>query len=484
MEAAEPKVTASATQVASTEPSAEPATSTEPSIIDKISDAVLPPKAQHSTTVRLLYPQNYIDSKVCKATLSARLLGYPPPTMINYGKVYLDGSLRGHGSHLAKITGTLDYLKTLKPEDDNDIVILMDALDTWFQLRPSVLIERFYDINRRADDRLRSHMSPYSIETGNIRQKVVISTQKSCWPVAKSDPGCAMVPESTLPENLFGEGTDFGTGDPAIDSPARKIRYRFLNSGSVIGSVAAVRDIMERASEYVADGPHNYKGSDQGIFADIFGEQEVGRHILSLQGQGDGSAPSLADFNLTEGRNYEFGIGMDYENLLVLATQASANETEWIKYNDPAKIAEISKKMNMTYPHVGSLPAEIARSPRPFVDNEEVTWEDVPLYTLMRTGYTPVVVHHNEWPYHAKQRIDSMWKDVWFQPHALAMLDREKAAGATGKVEYTSVEVGGEVHNFWGAPASDVMHLDKGQDISWWKQCKPAYDILFKGQAA
>jgi hypothetical protein len=40
-----------------------------------------------------------------------------------------------------------DYLKNITDKGaDNDLVFMMDALDTWFQLSPQILTERFHDL--------------------------------------------------------------------------------------------------------------------------------------------------------------------------------------------------------------------------------------------------------------------------------------------------------------------------------------------------
>ncbi|KAF5530868.1 hypothetical protein FNAPI_13452 [Fusarium napiforme] len=68
------------------------------------------------------------------------------------------------GSHLAKITGTLGYLDSVsKPDtpdenrlEENDIVVLADSYDVWFQLPPEILLKRYHEANRQADHRLAS----------------------------------------------------------------------------------------------------------------------------------------------------------------------------------------------------------------------------------------------------------------------------------------------------------------------------------------
>jgi len=90
--------------------------------------------------------------------MSASALGYPAPVIVNWGKTYDKSKGWKGGSHLAKITGTLDYLDSVSTADtpdenrleENDIVVLTDSYDVWFQLPPDVLLKRYHEANRQA----------------------------------------------------------------------------------------------------------------------------------------------------------------------------------------------------------------------------------------------------------------------------------------------------------------------------------------------
>jgi hypothetical protein len=90
----------------------------------------------------LLIPADARGVNLCKAIVSSACLNYLVPTPINWGETFNDSGLVAGGSHLAKITGVLDYLNSLESDRDKDLVLMVDGHDVWFQLRPGVLIER------------------------------------------------------------------------------------------------------------------------------------------------------------------------------------------------------------------------------------------------------------------------------------------------------------------------------------------------------
>src|SRR4051794_38061721 len=94
-----------------------------------------------SSFFHLLIPATSSGAGLCKNVFSAAALDYPTPRLINWKMHYSSGDRFG-GLHIAKITGTLDYLNSLGPESDQELVLMVDGFDMWFQLPPSVLIDR------------------------------------------------------------------------------------------------------------------------------------------------------------------------------------------------------------------------------------------------------------------------------------------------------------------------------------------------------
>ena len=81
--------------------------------------------------LRLLYPSAEPDSEVCKTALTAGILGYPAPTVVNY-----DTSLDEDGKHsereFQRIKLLHDYLSSHPAHRDDDIMIILDSPYNWY----------------------------------------------------------------------------------------------------------------------------------------------------------------------------------------------------------------------------------------------------------------------------------------------------------------------------------------------------------------
>lgn len=207
----------------------------------------------------VLIPASHEDVNLCKTLLSAAILGYPTPVVINWEKAFDDSNFVEGGSHLGKITGVLDYLESLPKKSDDDAVLMIDGYDIWLQLRPQTLLDRYFDINRRADERIRSELGPKVTEKHEIRQEIVFGCQKRCWPWTFDDPPCYAVPNSTLPTDIFGSRTD--TPSDNEENPYINNRPRFLVSGTAVGTVRAFRRLFRQAKVQL-EYESNF-GSDQ-----------------------------------------------------------------------------------------------------------------------------------------------------------------------------------------------------------------------------
>ncbi len=208
--------------------------------------------------LHLLIPASHGDPNLCKVLLSAAILGYPSPVLINFGETYDDPGLVAGGSHLAKINGVHSYLASLDETHDQDLLLLVDGYDVWFQLRPDVLVKRFDQINQQANRRIQSELGRAAMQH-NICQEIVFGCQKRCWPWTFDDPPCYAVPNSSLPTNVYGNRTDTASGDES--SPYDNYRQRFLNSGVAMGTIRAMRKLFQQALKQ-AEKERNF-GSDQ-----------------------------------------------------------------------------------------------------------------------------------------------------------------------------------------------------------------------------
>lgn len=217
--------------------------------------------------LHLLIPATSSNGDLCKLLLSAQVLGYPTPVLINYGDH--ENATDPYKQHITKVEGILSYLEQIETSQDfvEDIVLIVDGFDVWLQLRPDVLLKRFYAINAAADARAERLYGEELVRKYNMRQTVIFGPDKICWPVDFSRSACWAVPESTVTRSAF--------GPTHADSDRTLNDARWLNSGTVMGPIADMKEIFRATlaaieSNYITD-------SDQFYFAEIFGLQEYAR---------------------------------------------------------------------------------------------------------------------------------------------------------------------------------------------------------------
>ncbi|RVX65751.1 hypothetical protein B0A52_10386 [Exophiala mesophila] len=429
-----------------------------------------PPTEIRSNNLHLLIPASSKNIGLCKTIFSAAALDYPTPRIINWDKEFKDSKMSSGGSHLGKIKGVFDFLQSLGPEFDNDLALMVDGLDVWFQLRPETLIERYHKINERANRRIRQRMgaAPTHVNGIEISQRIILSSQKKCWPSEREDPECYAVPESTLPTHVYGQETDQLDVDPA--NPYNYVRQKYLNSGFIMGPIKDLRDMFEKAIVYIKFSP---SGSDQRVFAKLFGEQEYTRealraeHMAEFVPGGDlrdeiaNPDHKLHRPNTEDGDRFEFGMGLDYFSELGQPTVFCEEDLAWLRYDStPTELEQIAKAAGFAgeSPKVSSLPYDVLHAPAPFAglnsgDGENFfnkSWTQVPLFTNLWTGVTPVTVHHNAHRDGLKNRIRTMWNETFYFPHLRTILS-DKAHSPRRAV---AIFDGPHVREEWWSPVT------------------------------
>lgn len=364
--------------------------------------------------LHLVIPASKPDVNLCKTVVSAAVLGYPPPSLLNWNVAFDDPGLVAGGSHIGKITGMQAFLQDLDASRGDDLVLLVDGYDVWFQLGPQVLLNRYFEINKGAA------ATSHFLNKGTEAQNVVFSAQKRCWPGATTDPQCSAVPESPLPPDVYGPLTD-----KELDDERRKytkIRQRYLNSGFGLGRVDAMLSIFQEAGK-IAETNKNF-GSDQQILAELFGRQELMRRS---RWKWPGSL-LFSSSQATE-KVDEFGLGLDYKSELSLATVFAEEDTEWIRFANSSMLTESRLKIGMAQDSTVplSLQSDIEGSLPPFrstvAPSIDSGWSDVPLLTNVWTGITPAIIHHNAHRDGMKDRREKWWHKIWFQSRAKELLD-------------------------------------------------------------
>lgn len=465
----------------------------------------------------LLIPATHSNSNLCKTLLSSFVLGYPSPTLINYGKKFDVQSDMSNGTHIGKVRGVYDFLNDEKKVKDDDLVLIVDGYDIWFQLPPRIMIERYYMMMDEANERLRRRYGMVVQTAGPLKkrqlvqkfeQKVFFGADKICWPNPKEDLACAAVPYSTLPKNVYGSDTD-------RDPYSFRNRPRYLNSGTIIGRAADLRTVYDAAIQKIDAGHGNF--GDQYIFAEILGEQEYQRETdrKSSQGTGGrwldwlsdalGTSESPLSGNVTinnstiqPGQNYEYSVGVDYESRLFQVMTHSGSDVKHVTYNDSDRLAQIQEEYDSLRSQPFSLPVDIQHADPPYSyaapGNEtedlrerillpfspklddigrEPGWDEVPLATNMYASNVPSLLHFNG----DKSLLDTWWPLMWYARDSRALLRRYVRSGI-GRNAARAAYAGGL--NWWDTRGGrGGVWTDVGTWMNWKEVCRRTEDAVF-----
>lgn len=412
----------------------------------------MPLKATKSANVHLIIPASNPDPNLCKTLLTAGILNYPTPVIVNWNETFDNDKFLAGGSHLAKITGISRYLVGLSSAQDDDLVLTVDGYDIWFQLRPQTFLDRYFAINAKANKRIADELGDVASKY-EIRQEIVFSSQKRCWPWTENDPPCYAVPESSLPRDIFGPHTDTDVGFE--ENPYLKFRPRYLNSGVIIGTVGAMRKMFMQAEKLLRDDEREANlGSDQYVFGHILGDQSIWREAMRRDSLSEAqreaerlidtdpkSRVNFPEKHIQEVRakaakqedgRFEFGIGMDYESILGLPTVFSEHDTAWLKFHNKDQMRAAEQQLGITpeQSHLGELASDISGTDPPFstlqgesAPPQQLLWDDVDLFTNVWTGNVPAIIHHNAHRDNRKALRVTWWDKFWAQKYARALFD-------------------------------------------------------------
>ncbi|KAL9949756.1 hypothetical protein D7B24_001498 [Verticillium nonalfalfae] len=462
-------------------------------------DAIAEPKRMH-----MVIPVSKSDPRFCKNMLAQTILGYPRPTVVMWDQKFDDDRYLGKGSHLAKISGTLKWLEDPKNKKyDDDLVIMIDAYDVWFQLPPETLVARYHALRAAEDKRIAQRMGK-AFTREKISSKVIFSASKRCGPNEIRSVACYPVPESPLPNDIYGAVTD------TMDGPSQwaGLRTRHLVSGFIIGPVKDMRRIFQRANRNMAkclEGdqkgdkyylPKCHKGSDQSFFNEMFGQQEYHREVMRRHHRNawdrflDGMVPTrpgaprrphkietlliddplnpsfdhqlMSDPDYHADQRYEFGIMVDHFSEVSHQTSNALHDTTFVNHSAPLgpQVDKPAHGQKIICSPRAPMPSDLvdnAGGLELFAEQGRPRWEQLPLYSEVCNGVIPVVAHHN-WV--NKKPIDTLWPSMWWTGHARQLFDARRAQA---KDESERKRVGG-------------VDTDTGKSLTWDDLCPAEWE--------
>lgn len=456
---------------------------------------------EKSRQFHLLVPATASNLNLCKLLLSAAVTGFPDPILLGW---YGHGLYNGAESHLFKISETSAYLNSLPIERDEDLVLLLDGYDVWLQLRPDVLITRYQKVVEKTNNRLLDE-GVLNIEAGGapVRNTIIFSPDKTCWPEDPRRTACWIVPESSMPSDCFGPDTD-GWVVPN--------RARWLNSGTIMGPVKDMRDLLNGAMSMLQRTFHEeyeFRTSDQFYFQEVWAEQVYSRMLLrdgsvdapmfDVEGE-EHQVPGVIP-TIPPGTRTEFHIAMDYDSDLF---QSAAYYTEfitWMAFNHGTRAPQTKSQQALSHPRIDQLTlnADIATSPPPFprgvADNVlpyNLGWQDLMLGTNVIAQQTFPVWHVTG----VKQYLETWWHRMWWHPYGEALLKASKQISGKTKdsldviatvagVRYTGAKMQWNATEASQADSEyDQGYLggawsDQGEWLDWKGLCEEHEDLLF-----
>ncbi|KAF2159224.1 hypothetical protein M409DRAFT_30362 [Zasmidium cellare ATCC 36951] len=447
--------------------------------------AAAPPVIKGNARLHLLVPATSTNAELCKLLLSAQILGYPTPVLINYGDHEASDP---YVQHLAKVEGILRYLETLEPSGDyaEDLVLIVDGYDIWFQLRPDVLLKRFYEINAAADARAIETYGEEFFSQHDMRQTIVFGPDKICWPVDFSRPACWAVPTSPLPQSVFGTPPN-GTDD------RDKNQARWLNSGTVLGNAQDMKAVFAATLEEIHT--NHTTDSDQFYFSNVFGNQELARLRLKPELLEEAKSVKYYDWeDKSEGfraepdlsnKKTEYHIGIDYYSSMFQTLAFWKQHLSWSRAIDSFDSPFGSSPYQML------LADDIEESPPPFQSLEDGrdgekhpgSWAEVELAYNVITQEQPVLVHVTGNADEKRYRW-LWWSRLWFQANA------ESLRLATTQLDQRRISqepIGGYIwYHADEGDAEEVASVGKGGAwtdrrgwLGWKRLCGPHEEQIY-----
>ncbi|KAH7120468.1 hypothetical protein EDB81DRAFT_666793 [Dactylonectria macrodidyma] len=408
----------------------------------------------------VLLPATGPNPDLCKFLFSAMILGYPTPIVITWGADYREVTPSPIGWNMLKIVGVANYLDAAlnanaHPDerlDKDDLVLIADGYDVWFQLTPDVLLKRYHEGNARANARLREewpHQSPMP-----MKQTIMAASGKNCFPRFDTNitMRCNLMPESPERIDLYGAATD----DNHNMTDFHTMRPKYINGGTYIGPAGDLRNLFRRTSSKLQSGAGRGEElwSEQGMTGEVLGEQELWRkwrRRYDDSGADGNDTDALSIMN----RDYEYHFGLDYRQEISVPTSHAEKDGWIVRLNNKADIGARSTKLGIDPVRLRGVPADIKASSNPLKKIvPSADWGEMPMYADFWTENVPVLLHHNARAHGLKGRRTWWWADMWYfkylrQLVTIGLAPKELTPLGEVKLESTNV-------TYWAPPLDRV----------------------------
>jgi hypothetical protein len=355
------------------------------------------------------------------------------------------------------LNSTLHYLNNEKLVKDQDLILIVDGQQTWFQLPSDVIVTQY---KRLLADANMGLLKKYGVDKHGYQkfnQTIVFGAEKIC---ESDDMACNYVPPSTLSANTYGTEN----GRRISDTPAK-----FIHSKMVMGPASDLKLVYQVALEKFMKG-RSQSQTVQSVFATLFAEQQLTRDAEEVASRRTGSkvkdfitgrsSKSEAERRLERANaefsnttRHEFSIGLDYthtlfqpldycveDELVPLAHDRSTDLSQYSHSNTDTQYLSLPTALNETKTPFWR-PDFVENNPSPnekpaYIDNLEFTleldgllshklpWDSVPLVQNTYSGSVPAIILSSSSHSNGERPpiANISWENMWYSHHKRAML--------------------------------------------------------------
>ncbi|SMR63934.1 unnamed protein product [Zymoseptoria tritici ST99CH_3D1] len=319
------------------------------------------------------------DLETCRTILSAQVLNYPIPQILpldsSSSQPRDEGQVNENGVDkevtetqpptpaVVWVEAILKWLGRTPPEGEDGIVLLLDEPGVYFQLRPQVLLQRYYRILTEADESARA--TRMEDVKKRVHHSIVFPAATSC--------------------RLIADDNEDATCDAAPD-----LKSKTLGEGYMMGPVKDIRQLLTRTLVALNQDP---SASVHNIFTTLYTEQ-----LLHRQTQVD---QNWFTFN----QDPELGITLDTTSLLSTSISPSTNKSTWKTLSTlPPEITESTPPYWTVFGSEPTLP-------------HTATWSSILLFhPSSSTPHSPPLLLHP--PSTPPSQRTQTWKSLFYHPHA------------------------------------------------------------------
>ncbi|OBS24255.1 hypothetical protein FPOA_04801 [Fusarium poae] len=435
----------------------------------------------------LVIPATGSSPELCKTVVTALALGYPSPVIVNWGVDHRALTHWRGGRNLVKVPGVVEYLEAATRPDahpserlnDDDIVLIVDGYDIWFQLPAQVMLERYHKINREANERLQKEWNKHQRGPMPMRQTIIGASGKRCDPKNENrgtKMQCDVWPESPLRKDLYGPNTDkdktcweapqINWDDLDVEHletdhtgkvksrHCGAVRPRWLNGGLYMGPAGDLRRLFRRCLFTLQTGIG--KGikmrSEQSLAYEAISEQEVYRQWQRSNGNLKRGISKLM------GDKLEYHIGLDYAEELSVQTQWAQDRNgrdhgAFVTLGNQELIDQHSQALGISPTRLRGLPDDIKSAPNPLsLLQPGANWTDMPLYADFFTETVSAILHHNGVG-SLKTHRSTWWDRPWYYQHLRKLLHLRLRAKDEPEDPLATVQTANGRVRYWAATA-------------------------------